>query len=95
MTHQPSREFERVCANTFTDMEGTINNIYQMAKIETQIVFDAVGNLKCREGEPIEIPTGEHVVAALFASGHLLEMIEALRKSYYASFKKAQEAING
>src|SRR6185437_1199211 len=67
---------------SFMKMEGGIHDLLVFATIANRVIYDAVGELECEDGEPIEAPSARNVEEAILVSNHLLDMIRGLESSY-------------
>lgn len=75
-------------ARKFFDFEGQVCDLCTMARIADHHVSKCLNELKCVDGQPIEPPSGEDVEAAVFAVGHLFEMIQHLKAEYFKTYDR-------
>src|ERR1700733_9397401 len=71
----------------FFRLEAQICDLAEMARIAVERVYQAVGELKIVDGKTTEAPDEADITSAMFAVGHLADMIKELRAEYYEPFK--------
>lgn len=79
--------------SVYFSLEGSIYDLQIMAKIASEQVFTCVGGLNCVDGEPTEAPTSDNVQAALFATSHVVKMLEKLIEAYEGGIENIKEGL--
>ena len=79
-------------SEAFSELEGHICDLTRMAKLATQQVYRAVGELKFDGKKYLEVPNADDTELAIFAVGQVLEMTKKFDALYFRLHNEACSA---